>query len=68
VFAVALNKASSEFADGFYKDVLPRVKLCNVKPFSAYHAKISQELECYPEWPGYKEDGKRASTRPAESC
>jgi len=66
LFAVALNKASSDFADGFYKDVLPRVNLCNVKPFSAYHAKISQGMECHPEWPGYKQDGMRASTRPAE--
>lgn len=57
LFAVALNKASSDFADGFYKDVLPRVNLCNVKPFSAYHAKISQGMECHPEWPGYKQDG-----------
>ena len=56
-FAVAVNRASTKFADDLYKDVFPRVKLCNVKPFTAYHAKVFAGIDCYPEWPSFGQDG-----------
>jgi len=56
-FAVALNKANSELADKIYRDVFPRVKICDVKPFTAHHVKVFAGVECTPEWPSWV-DGK----------
>jgi hypothetical protein len=58
MFAVALNKAAPDFAEDFYKDVTPRVKLCNVKPMTAHHVKVFAGQECYPEWPSFGDNGK----------
>ena len=57
VFAVALSKANSELADNIYRDVFPRVKICDAKPFSAHHVKVFAGVECTPEWPSWG-DGK----------
>jgi hypothetical protein len=53
VFAMALSKANNELADKIYTDVFPRVKICDVKPFSAHHVKVFASVECTPEWPSW---------------
>jgi hypothetical protein len=58
VFAAGLNRANSEFAEKLYQDVFPRVKLCNVKPFSTHHVKVFASVECTPEWPSWGDNGK----------
>jgi len=58
LFAAALNRASSEFSEGLYQNVFPRVNLCGVKPFTAYHEKVFKGEVCFPEWPSWSDKGK----------